>query len=261
MNGQTLTGPPALEQRPHRASRTPFPRLARVELRKTVDTRGGRLFLAGLGLLMAAVLLYRFSRAHGQSVLYDRFLQDPLTVLRQLLPVLGALAMTSEWTQRTALATFALVPRRGRVVAAKFLACAALSAVAVLLAATASAAAAAGAAAVGGIPVQWDGPVGLVGGAVAATVLAVMLGAALGSLVQQTAPAVVAVLLAPSVVSAAAVAAFGDPARWVDVVTALHDVGRLSCTDGPAPVATALLIWVLLPAAAGTLRTLRRDVE
>ena len=39
-----------------------------------------------------------------------------------LIPVLGILAVTSEWSQRTALTTFALVPRRERVIAAKLLA-------------------------------------------------------------------------------------------------------------------------------------------
>ena len=36
-----------------------------------------------------------------------------------LLPVLGILTVTSEWSQRTALTTFALVPARSRVVGAK----------------------------------------------------------------------------------------------------------------------------------------------
>ena len=37
-----------------------------------------------------------------------------------LLPVLGVMSVTGEWTQRTAMVTFALVPSRGRVVAAKY---------------------------------------------------------------------------------------------------------------------------------------------
>jgi hypothetical protein len=39
-----------------------------------------------------------------------------------LLPILGILSVTSEWSQRTTLLTFALVPRRERVTAAKALA-------------------------------------------------------------------------------------------------------------------------------------------
>ena len=39
-----------------------------------------------------------------------------------LLPILGIMAATAEWTQRTGLVTFTLEPRRGRVVLAKALA-------------------------------------------------------------------------------------------------------------------------------------------
>ena len=37
-----------------------------------------------------------------------------------LLPVLGVMSVTSEWSQRTAMVTFALEPSRGRVIAAKY---------------------------------------------------------------------------------------------------------------------------------------------
>jgi len=41
-------------------------------------------------------------------------------VIAFLAPIIGLLAMTAEWTQRTALTTFTLAPRRGRVLGAKF---------------------------------------------------------------------------------------------------------------------------------------------
>src|SRR2546421_152111 len=50
-----------------------------------------------------------------------------------LLPIVGLLAITSEWSQRTALTTFARVPRRERVIAAKLLAGVALALAAVVL--------------------------------------------------------------------------------------------------------------------------------
>ena len=53
--------------------------------------------------------------------------------------MLGILSITSEWSQRTALTTFALVPRRERVVAAK-LAAVVLAALASVLASLAVAA-------------------------------------------------------------------------------------------------------------------------
>ena len=42
--------------------------------------------------------------------------------MTRLLPIALILAMTAEWSQRTALSTFTLEPRRGRVLAAKILA-------------------------------------------------------------------------------------------------------------------------------------------
>ena len=51
-----------------------------------------------------------------------------------LLPIVGLLLVTSEWSQRTALTTFTLVPERSRViVAAKLLAGCALALAAVAL--------------------------------------------------------------------------------------------------------------------------------
>ena len=46
---------------------------------------------------------------------------------RSCCPVVGILAVTSEWTQRTGLTTFALVPERERVIAAKVVAAVALA--------------------------------------------------------------------------------------------------------------------------------------
>ena len=50
-----------------------------------------------------------------------------------LLPIVGILLVSSEWSQRTGMVTFALVPRRGRVIAAKLLASVVLSLVALAL--------------------------------------------------------------------------------------------------------------------------------
>ena len=69
-----------------------------------------------------------------------------------LLPVLGILSITSEWSQRTALTTYALVPRRERVVAAKL--------IAVVLAALASVLASLAVAAVGTLVASATGGAG-----------------------------------------------------------------------------------------------------
>jgi ABC-type transport system involved in multi-copper enzyme maturation permease subunit len=51
-----------------------------------------------------------------------------------LLPVLGILSVTSEWSQRTALTTFTLVPNRFRVIGAKIAAVAVLAVASLVIA-------------------------------------------------------------------------------------------------------------------------------
>ena len=53
---------------------------------------------------------------------FRNFFVPSLLPVSVLLPVLGILSITSEWSQRTALTTYALVPRRERVVTAKLVA-------------------------------------------------------------------------------------------------------------------------------------------
>jgi ABC-2 type transport system permease protein len=95
---------------------TPLPRLALVEGRKMLDTRAGRWFLAVTGLLAVTVALAAQLSA-DQAQLIDG-LRSVGASVATITPVLGILLVSSEWSQRTALITFALVPRRERVIAA-----------------------------------------------------------------------------------------------------------------------------------------------
>jgi ABC-type transport system involved in multi-copper enzyme maturation permease subunit len=56
------------------------------------------------------------------AVDFRDFMTGMNTPMGILLPVLGIMAVTSEWSQRTAMVTFTLEPYRGRLVGAKFLA-------------------------------------------------------------------------------------------------------------------------------------------
>ena len=98
----------------------PLLRLTLVELRKLADTRAGLWLLIVIGLAAVAhrplILLLAAPDAEQTFAGFFAFGLLPAGVL---LPVLGILSMTSEWSQRTALTTFTLVPQRGRVVAAK----------------------------------------------------------------------------------------------------------------------------------------------
>ena len=101
---------------------TPFLRLVRVELRKTWDTRAGLWLLISTAVLTAAVMVIQLAVVVVQdlNVSYNDFLTSTNFSIGLLLPVIGILLLTSEWSQRTAMVTFSLEPRRPLVIAAKF---------------------------------------------------------------------------------------------------------------------------------------------
>jgi ABC-2 type transport system permease protein len=103
----------------------PFGRLFRVELRKAADTRAGR-WLIGITifLCLAAEVVFLIVAATHPDAEADlgTFVAVSAFVSSVLLPVLGIMLVTGEWSQRTAMTTFTLEPRRLRIVLAKMLA-------------------------------------------------------------------------------------------------------------------------------------------
>ena len=98
------------------------------------DTRSGFWLMASIVitsvLATAAIIVF----APDDQLTYDNFaaaIGAPMTVI---LPMIGILAVTSEWSQRSGLTTFTLVPHRGRVLWAKFLAAVAVGVVAMFVA-------------------------------------------------------------------------------------------------------------------------------
>jgi len=106
----------ATEQRP------PLLRLTKVELRKMVDTRSGFWLLSITVGLTLLVLLAIAATAEGADLTNSAILSVAVMPATLLVPVLGVLLASSEFSARSALTTFTLVPQRGRVVAAKLLA-------------------------------------------------------------------------------------------------------------------------------------------
>lgn len=236
-------------------------RLTIVELRKTLDTRAGRWLLLVVLSMAAAGLAYRLLNADESPVGYEDFYGTALTAVQQVLPLLGVLAMTSEWTQRTALATFTLVPRRGRVLLAKLTATVILTTCTTVIIGAVSA----GAAAVSGVvtdqAVVWGDVAAMTSGAVAAFVLSMLMGAGMGALLQQTPAAMAVYFIAPALVTTVAAAVLEEKARWVDLYAALGHVSELDPAVLSWPTAVALSVWIAMPLVAGVLRSLRREVQ
>src|SRR5262249_17323898 len=104
--------PGAAVLRPDRGARmtVSFPRLTWVELRKRVATRAGFWLQLGTAVLTLAVVTLFCLFAKTEDLIFrDMFALATLPVTI-LLPIVGILLVSSEWSQRTALITFTLVP-------------------------------------------------------------------------------------------------------------------------------------------------------
>ena len=107
-----------------------FSTLTSVELRKLTDTRSSRWLLLSILGLVSGVLVYKLTQSRIE-VAFDNYSSGVTTVVAFLAPIIALLAMTSEWTERTALTTFTLAPRRLPVIAAKYVAAVATTTVVV----------------------------------------------------------------------------------------------------------------------------------
>lgn len=252
-------GPPA----PALAERPPTARLAAVELRKMADTRAGCWLLVSVGLIAAGAVLLQLLVGQGAARTFGGIFSGTQLAVSLLLPVLGILSITSEWSQRTAATTFTLVPARWRVAAAKLLAgvvLAALSVGACLLLA------AAGNLLVGPL-VDGDGAwtieVAAIGTAFVFQLLYVLMGMAFGMLFMNAPVAIVAYFLVPSVM--AMLREFVDALRtvqaWLDQTTTLMPLTTGEMTgESWAKVGATAGVWVLLPLVLGMVRLMRKEV-
>jgi len=181
-----------------------------------------------------------------------------------LLPVLGILAVTSEWGQRTGLVTFTLEPHRGRVVVVKLAAALVLGAAAVVVAiGLAALANVVGAAALDGDG-SWTFGVEGVRDLFTLQLVGVVQGVALGMLIMNSAAAIVTYFALPTLwgILTSTVQWFADIGRWVDLnTTTIPSSTHEMDGDAWARLAVSVSIWVLVPAALGLVRLLRREVK
>ena len=243
-------------------SRIPLARLVRVEVRKLVDTRSGFWLLAAIVAITAAIIVIFFLTADAQDRTFLNFVGVTATPQGFLLPVLGILLVTSEWSQRTALVTFTLMPVRGRVLLAKVIAALLAGSAAIVLAvATAALATAAGGADDAWRGIGWDdlAKFGLL------QVTGVLQGLAFGLLFLSSAAAIVTFFVLPTAFTIVANlwTALRDAAPWIDAGTAQQPLfrGVDLTTEQWWQVVSTTAIWVLLPFVVGLVRVLRAEVK
>ena len=247
------------------APRTPsLARLVRVELRKAVDTRSGFWLLLVIGLLAAAVVTVMLFAVEPRELTFEGFFRNAQWPVVVLLPVLGILAVTSEWSQRTAMTTFTLVPQRSRVVAAKVVAAVLLALLTSLATVLAAAVGNLAAVAFTDSTGSWARSGAVLGQAVLLQVLNVGIGVGFGLLLLSSPLAIVLFFLLPTLftILVTLVSSLTGPARWLDFSAASTPLmeGHMSGEQW-ARLATSFVVWGLLPLVLGTLRVVRREVS
>ena len=176
-----------------------------------------------------------------------------------LLPIVGILLVTSEWSQRTGMITFALVPVRSRILGAKLIASIVL-ALAMLVMSVAVVAA--GVSSPPGVDGTWSDAGTLIGQSAVYLTTGMVVGVAFGTILLASAPAIVALFALPITWTAvASLSFFADAAPWLDTRLALAPLHEevLSATQW-AHAGTALALWMLLPLLIGIWRITRREI-
>ena len=250
------------------SARIPLTRLVGVELRKMFDTRSGFWLMASIlitsVLATAAIIVF----APDDQQTYDNFAAAvgiPMTII---LPIIGILAVTSEWSQRSGLTTFTLVPHRGRVLLSKFVAALVVGIVAMVIALVVGVLGTLVGSLVTGLDPVWNVSVSEFALIVLGSVLGMLFGFMLGVLIRNSAGAIVAyfiyTLVLPPLLGLLAVNQkwFADLQPWVDYNNAQTVLFNGSVTaEQWRQLAVSGTLWFLVPLAVGLIIVRRSEVK
>jgi ABC-type transport system involved in multi-copper enzyme maturation permease subunit len=234
-----------------------FPRLTGVELRKMVDTRAGFWLQLIVAVVTLAAIVIVCVIADPDDVSFRDLLGIGVTPAAILLPIVGILLVSSEWSQRTALITFTLVPKRMRVMSAKLAAGLVLGvivlAIALVLALVATFA-------IGG---EWVLGAGVFGQIALLVLTAMLTGIAFGALFLSSAPAIVLSFVLPLGWAAlGSIRWLNDAAQWLDTTrTTEHMAERTLSGDEWAKFGTSMALWLVLPLAIGLFRIAKGEIR
>ena len=254
---------PSRIEAPRPTGAVPFGRLVHVELRKMLDTRAGRWLLVGIAAIIAVALTIMFFTDGGRHS-FGSYLQATTMPMALVLPVVGILAVTSEWSQRTGLVTFGLEPRRIRVAFAKTLAALAVGVCAFAVSLVLAALAHQSAITFRGIAGDWSTDALVLLGAGGYVLLGIAQGVAFGMLFRNTPAAVVVFFVLPTAwgILGSMVSWLRDAATWLDLNQTMNPLFRGSLTGKQwAHLGTSVTLWVLAPLAVGIWRLTRAEVK
>jgi ABC-2 type transport system permease protein len=248
--------------------RIPLSRTVRVELRKMFDTRSGFWLIASIGITGLIATIATIAFAPDADLTYYTFAKAigfPITIL---LPMVALLSITSEWSQRTGLTTYTMLPDRKRVVLAKTLSSVIVAIASMLFAFAVGAIGTVIGSAIAGTSEVWDVSVGHALTIVLGNLTCLLTGTMLGMLTRSSAGGLVTyfvlTLVVPTLSGALAASQqwFEKLQPWVDLNYAQSFMFEGMHTGAQwAHIAVTVLIWIVLPGIVGIRVVMRSEVK
>jgi hypothetical protein len=155
------------------------------------NTRAGFWLLTSIAILSTATGASVNIVAPDKDITYETFVRAIGLPLSVILPIIAILAVTSEWSQRSGLTTFTLIPNRSRVIRAKAIATGLVGVGAVALTFLVGAAANVVGASIAEIDVVWNIPLSAVPQILLGNLVSMAIGFTLGLLLRSSAAAIV----------------------------------------------------------------------
>ena len=267
----TLVTPDTIEAAPVRRTARPIPitRLVKVELRKMFNTRSGFWMLISIGVLSViatgAVIIF----APDSAVTYANIAKAIGFPMMVILPMIAILAVTSEWSQRSGLTTFTLVPSRGHVIAAKAMATVLVGLGSMAVAFAIGAVGNLAGSALAGVDTVWDVSLSSASQIVLGDLVGMAIGFTLGVVLRASAAAIVGYfvvsLVMPGILALLALVRewFLDLQPWIDwnyTQVELFD-GATNTGKEWAMLGSTTMIWIVIPLVVGLLSLRRSEVK
>jgi ABC-type transport system involved in multi-copper enzyme maturation permease subunit len=233
-----------------------------------LDTRSGFWTMASIALVSlfttATVILF----ADQDELTYRTFTSAISVPMSLILPIIAILSVTAEWSQRSGLTTFALVPHRWRVIAGKLMASIAVGVVATPIAFAIGALGNIVGTSIAGVDPVWDLTLADLLTIELANLLGMFVGFMLGVVVRSSAGALVAYFIYQFLVPTLALILaakqdwFRELQPWVDFDFATGALleGSVSSQEWTQLGVTGL-IWLVVPLAIGLRLVVRAEVK